>query len=101
MAALMMLNIREPDPPCSSGPFATAEWHKRIEAMKLAYADVYRYNADPKMSRVPVAELLCKKYGASRAALINPHAANGSVGPGNPLGSDTVYLTLVDREGNI
>ena len=101
MAALMMLNIMETQPACAAGPFATAEWHKRIEAMKLAYADLHRFNADPQMSRVPVAELLSKDYGRSRAALINPCAANGSVGPGTPPGSDTVYLTIVDREGNI
>ena len=101
MAALMMLNIMETQPACAAGPFATAEWHKRIEAMKLAYADLHCYNADPRLSRVPVAELLAKQYGRVRAALINPCAANGSVGHGEPLGSDTVYLTVVDREGNI
>jgi gamma-glutamyltranspeptidase/glutathione hydrolase len=101
MAALMMLNIMETQPPCAAGPFAAVEWHKRIEAMKLAYADLHRYNADPQMSRVPVAELLSKKYGQSRAALIDPGAANGSAAPGNPSGSDTIYLTVVDREGNV
>src|SRR5260370_29381995 len=69
--------------------------------MKLGYADLHRHNADPKTNCVPVAELLSKKYGLSRAALINPEVANGSVGPGNPQGSDTVYLTVVDGEGNI
>ena len=29
--------------------------HKRIEAMKLAYADVRRYDADPRTNDVPVA----------------------------------------------
>ena len=28
--------------------------HKRIEAMKLAYADVRRYNADPRTYDAPV-----------------------------------------------
>jgi gamma-glutamyltranspeptidase/glutathione hydrolase len=69
--------------------------------MKLAYADVYRYNADPRSSRVPVAELLSKDYARERAKLIDPKRANGTAGHGCPAGSDTIYLTVVDREGNI
>ena len=51
MAALEMLNIMETSPAVAAGPFSAAEMHKRIEAMKLAYSDVYRYNADPRHSR--------------------------------------------------
>jgi len=69
--------------------------------MKLAYADVHRYNADSRHSGVPVAELLSKDYARERAALIDPQRANGAVGHGRPPGSDTIYLTVVDREGNI
>ena len=36
--------------------------HKRIEAMKLAYADVRRYNADPRTYDAPVEPLLSKDY---------------------------------------
>ena len=46
--------------------------HKRIEAMKLAYADVRRYDADPRTYDVPVAQLLSKEYARKRAALIDP-----------------------------
>jgi len=101
MAALEMLNIMETIPADPEGPLGPAEMHKRIEAMKLAYADVYRYNADPRNSCVPVTELLSKHYACERAALIDPKRANGAVGPGCPPGSDTIYLTVVDREGNI
>jgi gamma-glutamyltranspeptidase / glutathione hydrolase len=101
MAALEMLNIMETQPADPAGPFTSAEMHKRIEAMKLAYSDVHRYNADPRVSSVPVAELLSKEYARKRAALIDPHTANASVLAGEPFGSDTVYLTVVDREGNI
>ena len=48
MAALEMLNIMETTPADPDGPCSPGELHKRIEAMKLAYADVYRYNADPR-----------------------------------------------------
>src|SRR5260370_1861307 len=79
----------------------TAELHKSIEAMKLAYAYDHRYNGDPRRSSVPVAVLLSKDYDRERARRIDPKRANGTVGHGCPAGSDTIYLTVVDREGNI
>ena len=72
IAALEMLNILEVTPASPFGPFSPVEMHKRIEAMKLAYADVRRYNADPRTNDVPVAALLSKDYARKRAALIDP-----------------------------
>jgi gamma-glutamyltranspeptidase / glutathione hydrolase len=100
MAALEMLNIME-TLPLDDGPFAPRAIHQRIEAMKLAFSDVYRYNGDPRIARVPVERLISKAYARERAALINPDRANGSIVAGDPVGSETVYLTVVDREGNI
>ena len=101
MAALEMLNIMETSPADPKEPFAPAELHKRIEAMKLAYSDLHRYNADPRSHDVPVAALLSKDYARKRAALIDPNKANCNAAAGEPVGSDTIYLTVVDREGNI
>jgi len=101
MAALEMLNIMETSPADPKGPFTAAELHKRIEAMKLAYSDLHRYNADPRSHDVPVAALLSKDYARKRAALIDPNKANCGVTAGQPIGSDTTYLTVADREGNI
>jgi gamma-glutamyltranspeptidase / glutathione hydrolase len=101
MAALEMLNIMEQFQPDKDGPEGTVELHKKIEAMKLAYADLYRYNADPRFAKVPVAGLLSKSYAAERAAKINPDKANCNPGPGNPATSETTYLAVVDKEGNI
>ena len=67
MAALEMLNIMETLPADPHSPFGPAELHHRSEAMKLAYADVYRYNGDPRKSRIPVADLLSKRYARERA----------------------------------
>jgi gamma-glutamyltranspeptidase/glutathione hydrolase len=100
MAALEMLNIMGTFQPDKDGPQGTVELHKKIEAMKLAYSDLYRYNADPRFAKVPVKGLLSKEYAAQRAALINPDKANCNSGPGNPT-SDTTYLAVVDRDGNI
>ena len=101
MAALEMLNIMETSPADPDGPFTAAEMHKRIEAMKLAYSDVYRYNADPRICEIPVAKLLSKEHARERAALIDPRTANGRVAAARVSGSDTTYLTVADREGNI
>ncbi|PYY15833.1 MAG: gamma-glutamyltransferase [Acidobacteria bacterium] len=101
MAALSMLNIMEQAPPSADGPQGTAELHKKIEAMQLAYADLQRYLADPRVSTVPTSGLLSKQYAAKRAKLIDPNKARCDYGAGAPTGSDTTYLTTVDREGNI
>jgi gamma-glutamyltranspeptidase/glutathione hydrolase len=100
-AALEMLNIMEVTPASPLGPFSPPEMHKRIESMKLAYADVRRYNADPRRADIPVAQLLSKAYAKKRAALIDPGKANCSVPNGDPIGSNTTYLTVVDKGGNI
>ncbi|MGB6686883.1 MAG: gamma-glutamyltransferase [Terracidiphilus sp.] len=101
MAALEMLNIMERFQPDPAGPHSPGEVHTRIEAMKLAYADVKAYDGDPRFSKIPVADLLSKDYAAQRARLIDPEKANCTVAPGAPAKSDTTYFSVVDREGNI
>ncbi len=101
MAALEMLNIMETKPPAGDTPFNAAEIHMRIEAMKLAYSDLDRYNADPHFSDVPVKGILSKEYARERAALIDPDKANCSVAAGTPVKGDTTYLTVIDRDGNM
>lgn len=101
MAALEMLNIMEQFSPAKDGPVGVEELHKKIEAMKLAYADLAQYNADPRFANIPVKGLLSKQYAKQRAQLINPQKANCNVDAGRPSEGDTTYLTVVDREGNI
>jgi gamma-glutamyltranspeptidase/glutathione hydrolase len=101
MAALEMLNIMSALPPDKAGPLATMELHDRIEAMKLAYSDVYRYDADPRFAKVPVKGLLADDYAIQRAALIDPAKANCTPTSGSPARSDTTYLAVVDKDGNI
>jgi len=95
------LNIMGQFASAKGGPLTAEELHKRIEAMKLAYADLARYNADPRFVKVPVAGLLSKAYAKQRAQLIDPQKANCDTQAGIPPSSDTTYLTAVDREGNI
>jgi gamma-glutamyltranspeptidase / glutathione hydrolase len=101
MAALEMLNIMETVPPSPLGAFGAPELHKRIEAMKLAYSDVHANVADPRVHDAPVAQLLSKEYARKRAAEIDPNRANCEVKAGDPVGSNTTYLTIVDKDGNI
>jgi gamma-glutamyltranspeptidase/glutathione hydrolase len=103
IAALEMLNIMETFP-VSQFQNPADMTHMMIEAKKLAYADMYRYVADQKFSRVPVAGMLSKDYAAQRAKLIDMAKANCDVGPGDPEFSakgDTMYLSVVDRDGNM
>ncbi len=95
MAALEMLNIMEQFKPAADGPHSAAELHTRIEAMKLAYADVKAYDGDPRFGEIPVKKLLSKQYAAQRAALIDPAKANCSVAPGALPASDTTYFSVM------
>ena len=104
IAALEMLNMMEKFPLGKYGQNSVDALHVMIEAKKLAYADLMRYVADPKFSSIPVAGMLSKQYAAQRAELIDMHKANCSVAPGNPAiptHGDTMYLSVVDREGNM
>jgi gamma-glutamyltranspeptidase/glutathione hydrolase len=101
MAALEMLNIMETAPPSPLGAFGAPELHKRIEAMKLAYSDVHANVTDPRVHDVPVAQLLSKEYARRRAGEIDPKRANCEVKAGDPVASNTTYLTVVDEDGNI
>ena len=67
IAALEMLNIMEKFPLAQFGHNSADALHVMIEAKKLAYADMYRYVADPKVSNVPVHGMLSKEY-AERSA---------------------------------
>jgi gamma-glutamyltranspeptidase/glutathione hydrolase len=104
IAALEMLNIMENFPLAQFGQHSPDGLHAMIEAKKLAYADMLRYVADPRASRVPVAGMLSKDYAAQRAKLIDMAKANCAVAPGKPefpTTGDTTYLSVVDRDGNM
>ncbi len=103
IAALEMLNLMENFPIPEFGHNSTQALHVLIESKKLAYADLIRYVADPRFSKVPVAEILSKDYARQRARQIDMAKANPQVESGKPLqiGDDTIYLCVVDREGNM
>jgi len=107
IAALMMLNLMERFPLGEYGLHSAKALHAMIEAKKLAYADMLRYVADPRFSTVPVLPMLSKGYATRRARLINPAKAACAVAPSSldgltsAAGGDTIYLSVVDKDGNI
>jgi len=103
IGALAMLNIMERFSLGQFGLNSASALHVQIEAKKLAYADVIRFIGDPNTSNLPVSGLLSKHYAARRANLIDMDHANCEVAPGHPVpdAGDTVYLSTVDRDGNM
>jgi gamma-glutamyltranspeptidase / glutathione hydrolase len=104
LAALEMLNIMEKFPLGEKdwGFGSTKALHTMIEAKKLAYTDLAKYIGDPRSQKLPVATLLSKNWAAERAKLIDPAHANCEAKAGElPPGSETTYLTVVDRDGNM
>ena len=72
--------------------------HVQIEAMKLAFADVYRYVADESSMEVTAAQMLDKSYLKERAKLIDMKRAQ-DFKAGNPAKGGTIYLTAADENG--
>ena len=103
IAALMMLNMLETLPMREYGPNSVETLHAMIEVKKLAYADMQRYVADPRFSDVPVSAMLSKDFARVRASKVDPSGAQAAV-PAADLpvhAGDTVYLSVVDRNGNM
>ena len=84
------------------GPADPEYWHFLIEAKKLAYADLYQYNADPDFATVPLRKLLSEKYAASLCKKVDPQHASTPAPPGNfSMPGDTIVLSTADSEGNM
>ena len=101
LAALLALNLLEGFDLGAIPGGSAARLHLEIEAMRLAFADARFFVADPAFAPAPLEGLLSKDYAAQRRRLIDPRRASVDVRRGTPLaGSNTVYLSVVDGEGN-
>jgi gamma-glutamyltranspeptidase/glutathione hydrolase len=98
IAALMALGILKHFDVAALPVDGTASMHLQIEAMKLAFADVYRYVSEPSAMQVTPEQLLDDAYLARRARLIDPKRAQ-DFGAGNPVKGGTIYLTAADESG--
>jgi gamma-glutamyltranspeptidase/glutathione hydrolase len=86
----------------SLGPTNPHYWHILIEAKKLAYADLYRYNADPNFQSVPLTKLLSTSYAESLCAKFDPEHASGTGPPSSAdAKGDTIVLSTADKDGNV
>ncbi len=98
IAALMALGMLEGFDLAALPLEGVASQHLQIEAMKLAFADVYRHVAEPRSMRITAAQMLDDGYLASRAKLIDPHRAQ-HFGPGLAPQGGTIYLSAADASG--
>jgi gamma-glutamyltranspeptidase/glutathione hydrolase len=98
MAAQMALGMLEHFDLASLPIDGAACQHLQIEAMKLAFADVYRFVADPRHMEGPASRLLDPQYLATRARLIDPRRAQ-AFGAGYGIKGGTIYLSAADESG--
>ena len=105
-----MLNILESCVPvwapgqtlASLGPSNPRYWHFLVEAKKLAYGDLFAYNADPNFVSVPLDRLLSKSHAASLCARVDPDRASRPTAVGRAdTSGDTIVLSTADRSGNM
>ena len=107
IAALLMLDLMEQFPLGEYGFQSAEALHVMIEAKKLAYADMLRYVGDPHFATMPISALLNKAHAGQRARSIDRAKAASRVEPSvfagltNSTGGDTVYLSAIDKDGNI
>ncbi len=98
IAALIALGILEKFDMGSLSPDGADAQHLQIEAMKLAFADTYRYVSDIRSMEITPAQMLDDAYLAARAKLINLKKAQ-PFAAGNPVKGGTIYLTAADESG--
>ena len=98
IAALIALGILEHFDVASLAVDGVDSQHLQIEAIKLAFADVYRYVAEPRQMEVTPAQMLDPAYLKSRAQLIHMKKAQ-DFGAGNPVKGGTIYLSTADENG--
>lgn len=98
IAALVALGILDQFDMRSLPVDSVESQHLQIEAMKLAFADLYRYVADPGSMEVTPEQMLDDAYLKSRAKLIDMKRAT-HFDFGMPKVGGTIYLTAADENG--
>lgn len=98
IAALIALGILDKFDLASLPVDSVDSQHLQIEAMKLAFADVYRYVAEPSAMEVTAEQMLDDAYLSERAKLIDMKKAQ-DFQAGNPVKGGTIYLTAADENG--
>jgi gamma-glutamyltranspeptidase/glutathione hydrolase len=97
LVALVLLNILENFDLATLAPNGAERLHVALEAARLAFAVRDSHVADPAFMRVAVPSLLDKEFALDLAGRIDLHK-RVKLPPAPLPGSDTVYLTVVDRD---
>ncbi|MBK6843870.1 MAG: gamma-glutamyltransferase family protein [Gemmatimonadetes bacterium] len=98
---LQMLNLAELNDLTAMGRTSADYVHLMVEGAKLAYADRDKYIADPAFATVPVEKLLSKDYARELGARIRKDTIVAESSDDSRDGNgDTIYLTVVDKDGN-
>jgi gamma-glutamyltranspeptidase/glutathione hydrolase len=98
IAALMALGILEKFDVADLPLDSVRSQHLQIEAMKLAFADLYKYVGDPRSMDVTPEQMLDDAYLASRAKLISMDKAT-AFAAGRPHAGGTIYMSAADESG--
>lgn len=97
LTALVMLNILENFDLAALDPNGPERFHLVLEAARLGYAVRDTHIAEASFMRVKVPDLLDKAFGKRLASLIDMNK-RADLPRAPTTGSDTVYLTVVDRD---
>jgi gamma-glutamyltranspeptidase/glutathione hydrolase len=97
LTALVLLNILEQFDVGKLDPSGPERLHLALEAARLAFGVRDTHISDPATMREPVAGLLDKGFAKKLSALLNPEKRVQLPKAPTP-GSDTIYLTVVDRD---
>ncbi|HEY4132205.1 MAG TPA: gamma-glutamyltransferase, partial [Gemmatimonadaceae bacterium] len=102
VATLEMLRILDPYDLKGMGQNSVAYLHHLIEAKKLAYADLTKYVGDADHLTLTPAQMLSDPFIKERRSHIDEHKAQVHVDAGpERVSSETIYLTVADKEGNM
>ena len=99
---LEMLNLLEPLELHKRQYLGADHAHLLVQAKQIAYHDRDRHLADPRFADVPMDRLISKKYADERRGLMDPARALpwDKVPSYGSLSGDTVFIAVVDAEGN-
>jgi len=97
LTALVLANLIE-QIGVPENPEAPERAHLEMECGRIAYAARDAYIADPAHMNVTVEALLSKQHTQALAKLYDPQKRNSTIGLPDPAGSDTIYLSVVDRD---
>jgi gamma-glutamyltranspeptidase / glutathione hydrolase len=100
ITALIMLNLLQGFIPSKDGPLSAARLHLELEAARLAYDVRNRYIADPRQIQIQLAHMLSAAFADELRSSINLNQAATHLPRTSLQKSETVYLSVVDRDRN-